>query len=101
MAALPLEAEEKPRPQAVERELNYLQNHRERMDYAAARRAGEPQGSGAMESTCRQYQCRFKRPGQSWSCVGDEGLMCLETFWRNQRWLLLFPHILQGDPRRN
>jgi len=33
--------------------------------------------------------------------VGDEGLMCLETFWRNNRWHLLFPHILHGDPRRN
>lgn len=87
--------------QAVESELNYLESHRERMDYAAARRAGEPQGSGAMESTCRQYQCRFKRPGQFWSCVGDEGLMCLETFWRNRRWHLLFPHIRHGDPRRN
>jgi hypothetical protein len=87
--------------QSVESELKYLESHRERMDYAAARRAGEPQGSGAMESTCRQYQCRFKRPGQFWSCVGDEGLMCLETFWRNNRWHLLFPHILHSDPRRN
>jgi len=87
--------------QAVQAEVNYLESHRERMDYAAARRSGEPQGSGAMESTCRQYQCRFKRPGQFWSCVGDEGLMCLETFWRNNRWQLLFPHILHGDPRRN
>ncbi len=86
---------------AVQWELSYLENHRERMDYAAARRAGEPLGSGAMESTCRQYQCRFKRPGQFWSLVGDEGLMCLETFWRNNRWHLLFPHILHGDPRRN
>ena len=81
--------------------MSYLESHRARMDYAAARRAGEPQGSGAMESTCRQYQCRFKRPGQFWSCAGDEGLMCLETFWRNERWGLLFPHILRGDPRRN
>jgi len=87
--------------QAVEAELKYLESHRKRMDYADARRAGEPLGSGAMESTCRQYQCRFKRPGQFWSCVGDEGLMCLETFWRNNRWHLLFPHILHGDPRRN
>jgi hypothetical protein len=87
--------------QAVECELNYLESHRKRMDYGVARRAGEPQGSGAMESTCRQYQCRFKRPGQFWSCAGDEGLMCLETFWRNHRWHLLFPHILHGDPRRN
>jgi hypothetical protein len=86
---------------SVESEISYLENHRERMDYAAARRAGEPQGSGAMESTCRQYQCRFKRPGQFWSSLGDEGLMCLETFWRNNRWHLLFPHILHVDPRRN
>ena len=91
----------KKKRQAVEAEVSYLERHRGRMDYAAARRAGEPQGSGAMESTCRQYQCRFKRPGQFWSCVGDEGLMCLETFWRNDRWHLLFPHILRGDPRRN
>ena len=87
--------------QAVEAEVSYLESHRERMDYATARRAGEPQGSGAMESTCRQYQCRFKRPGQFWSCAGDEGLMCLETFWRNDRWHLLFPHILSGNPCRN
>jgi hypothetical protein len=87
--------------QAVEAEVSYLESHRDRMDYSAARRAGEPQGSGAMESTCRQYQCRFKRPGQFWSCQGDEGLMCLETFWRNGRWHLLFPHILHGDPGRN
>ncbi len=86
---------------AVQAELNYLESHRERLDYGAARRAGEPQGSGAMESTCRQYQCRFKRPGQFWSCLGDEGLICLETFWRNDRWHLLFPHILHGDPCRN
>src|SRR5512146_2558361 len=50
----------KKKRQAVESELNYLESHRERMDYGAARRAGEPQGSGAIESTCRQYQCRFK-----------------------------------------
>jgi hypothetical protein len=87
--------------QAVQAEVKYLESHRERMDYAAARQAGEPQGSGAMESTCRQYQCRFKRPGQFWSCAGDEGLMCLETFWRNARWHLLFPHILHGDPHKN
>jgi hypothetical protein len=87
--------------QAVESEVSYLETHRHRMDYEAARRAGEPQGSGAMESTCRQYQCRFKRAGQFWSRDGDEGLMCLETFWRNRRWHLLFPHILRGNPHRN
>jgi hypothetical protein len=28
-------------------------------------------------------------------------LMCLETFWRNDRWHLLFPHIRQQDPHKN
>lgn len=73
----------KKKRQAVAEGLAYLESHRERMDYAAARRNGEPEGSGAMESTCRQYQCRFKRPGQFWSRVGDEALMCLDTFWRS------------------
>ena len=89
------------RRRAVQAEVAYLESHRKRMDYGKARRAGEPQGSGAIESTCRQYQCRFKRPGQFWTRTGDEALMCLETFWRNDRWHLLFPHILHGDPRRN
>jgi hypothetical protein len=86
---------------AVQAGLEYLENHRHRLDYATATAAGEPQGSGAMEATCRQYQCRFKRPGQFWSCHGDEALMCLETAWRNHRWHLLFPHSTHGDPSRN
>jgi hypothetical protein len=91
----------KKKRQAVAAELAYLESHQTRMDYAAAHRNGEPEGSGAMESTCRQYQCRFKRPGQFWSRVGDEALMCLDTFWRNDRWHLLFPHIRYQDPRKN
>jgi hypothetical protein len=75
-----------------QRDRLHLKEHQDRMDYRAGRRAGEPIGSGAVEATCRQAQCRFKRPGQFWSCAGDEALLCLETFWRNGRWSLLFPH---------
>ena len=85
----------------VEKEVNYLQTNRERMDYGTAKKRGEPLGSGAMESTCRQYQVRFKRTGQFWSQSGDEALMCLETFRRNGRWHLLFPHSTQCDPSKN
>lgn len=87
--------------QAVEKELNYFHEHQERMDYRAGRRRGEPIGSGAIESTCRQAQCRFKRPGQYWTSQGDEALLCLETFWRNGRWHLLFPHNRQSDNSKN
>lgn len=85
----------------VSREAAYFESHREHLDYSAGAAAGEPIGSGAMESTCRQYQCRFKRPGQFWSKDGDEALLALETFWRNGRWHLLFPHAGRVDPARN
>jgi hypothetical protein len=85
----------------VRTEVAYFRSHEKRMDYRAARRRGEPLGSGAVEATCRQYQCRFKRPGQFWSRTGDEALLALETLWRNGRWHLLFPHASPFDPSRN
>jgi hypothetical protein len=87
--------------ETVQKEVNYFHEHQDRMDYRAGRRRGEPIGSGAIESTCRQTQCRFKRPGQYWSQQGDEALLCLETFWRNGRWHLLFPHNRHLDPSKN
>src|SRR5439155_1527987 len=83
-------------------ERNYLENNRNRLDYKGAKERGEPLGSGAMESTCKQYQVRFHRSGQFWTRQGDEALMCLETFWRNARWSLLFPHVPPDfDPSKN
>lgn len=76
----------------IQNEVAYFKNHQHRMDYGQARERGEPCGSGPVESTCRQYQCRFKRTGQFWTKEGDEALLSVETFWRNDRWSLLFPH---------
>ena len=87
--------------EVVGKEVNYFHQHATRMDYGAGRKRGEPIGSGAVESTCRQAQCRFKRPGQFWTQKGDEALLCLETFWRNGRWHLLFPHNRHLNPARN
>jgi hypothetical protein len=89
-----------PAVATVTREVNYFHEHQQRMDYRAARLAGEPIGSGPVEATCRQAQCRFKRTGQFWTQRGDEALLCLETFWRNHRWHLLFPHS-PFNPARN
>jgi hypothetical protein len=86
--------------QTVAKEVAYFHEHHARMDYRTGQRAGEPIGSGPVEATCRQTQCRFKRPGQFWSKRGDEALLCLEMFWRNDRWLLLFPHT-SFNPARN
>jgi hypothetical protein len=87
--------------EVVQKEVNYFHEHQGRMYYRAGRRRGEPIGSGAIESTGRQTQCRFKRPGQYWTQEGDESLLCLETFWRNGRWYLLFPHNRHLDPAKN
>src|SRR3954466_10924720 len=90
------------RRKAVQVERNYLDNNRNRLDYHQAKEKGEPLGSGAMESTCKQYEGRFHCPGQFWTKKGDEALMCLETFWRNGRWSLLFPHVpADFDPSKN
>jgi hypothetical protein len=91
-----------PRRQSVQAERNYLENNRDRLNYKGAKEKGEPLGSGAMESTGKQYQRRFHCPGQFWTTAGDEALMCLETFWRNGRWSLLFPHVPPHfDPSKN
>ena len=107
-------AELKPRllqaqQEEVQTQIEYFERNAPRMKYKEvldARKAGEegkateeqsqlanhPVGSGAIESACRQYQCRFKRTGQFWTTAGDEALMCLETLWRNGRWHELYPH---------
>lgn len=72
--------------------IEYYQNNQKRMKYKEGRKRNEPVGSGAIESTCRQLQCRMKRCGQFWSTRGDEALLALEMFWRNERWEMLFPH---------
>jgi len=107
-------AELKPRllqaqQKKIQTEIEYFEHNAHRMKYKEvleARKACEegkateeqkrlahrPVGSGAIESACRQYQCRFKRTGQFWTTAGDEALMCLETLWRNGRWHELYPH---------
>lgn len=76
----------------LDKEIGYFTTHQERMDYKQARARGEPVGSGAIESTARQYQTRFKCTGQYWTLEGDESLLALATLKRNERWHLLFPH---------
>ena len=77
--------------EVLERELNYFRNHQDRMDYKTGKARGEPVGSGAIESTCAQYQRRFKLTGQFWSLEGDEAFLALHTLHRNGRWAHLLP----------
>ena len=83
--------------ETLDREIRYFENHKDRMDYKSGKALDQPIGSGAIESTCSQYQCRFKRTGQFWSLDGDEAFLALETLHRNGRWHRLFPHDQQKE----
>ena len=78
--------------EAIAKELAYFEGHKNRMDYKTGKALGQPVGSGAIESTCSQYQRRFKLTGQFWSLAGDEAFLALATLHRNSRWERLFPH---------
>lgn len=82
----------KKQREVIAHELAYFTEHKARMDYKAGKAAGQPVGSGAIESTCSQYQRRFKLTGQFWSLAGDEAFLALATLHRNGRWSRLFPH---------
>jgi hypothetical protein len=91
-----LKAFSKKEREAIAAELHYFEQHKDRMDYKAGKASGQPVGSGAIESTCSQYQRRFKLTGQFWTLAGDEAFLALSTLHRNGRWSRLFPH---DEPR--
>jgi hypothetical protein len=72
--------------QTVQKEKNYFAGQRGRMNYKALADRGWPIGSGAVESACRQSQCRFKRSGQFWTPSGVRHLNALDEARRNGHW---------------
>lgn len=86
-------ARELPIAETVQREARYFESHREHLGYEVKAGRGEPIGSGAMESACKQYQLRFKRPGQFWHPATEEWLLELDNRRRNGRWDSLWPHL--------
>ncbi|OQA12862.1 MAG: hypothetical protein BWY63_03695 [Chloroflexi bacterium ADurb.Bin360] len=70
----------------IESNVQYFTKNKKRLHYARNSRRGCPVGSGAMESTCAQFQDRFKRTGQFWKISGEQALMSLELIRRNSEW---------------
>lgn len=74
------------RGKIVRTEQNYFAGQAGRMNYQEMAARGWPIGSGAVESACRQSQCRFKRPGQFWTEVGLRSLSALVEARHNDHW---------------
>jgi len=57
--------------EAYRKAYNYLNTHREWMDYREYRRQGLPIGSGVTEAACKTvFTQRFKESGMSWKIDG-------------------------------
>jgi hypothetical protein len=70
----------------IKREHAYFAEHAGRMAYRKTQRKGWPIGSGPVESACRSRQCRFKRPGQTWTPIGMRNLGALTEARYNHHW---------------
>lgn len=67
--------------------IKYFDKHRERMRYAAFRKAGMLIGSGAIESVHNWViQARCRLPGMRWSVEGANAMLRLRCAWASGCW---------------
>ena len=74
-------------PPEVKQAINYLWKNRQRMRYAAYRKAGLPISSGTVESAAKTLvQQRMKQAGMRWSRDGAQAMLALRARLLSNRW---------------
>jgi hypothetical protein len=90
-AALTLEGLPDSARKTLQNLYDYLDTHRDHIDYARFKELGLPIGSGLVESACKWLiQQRFKGVGMRWSEEGFNHLLHLRLAWVNGRFDDLF-----------
>jgi hypothetical protein len=87
-------------PEPLHAALTYIDNQRERLRYATARRAGLPIASGSVEATCKTIvTVRFKRTGARWRPAGAQALLGLRALATSSRWTAAVRALVSRLPR--
>jgi hypothetical protein len=84
---------------AYKKAYNYLNNHKEWMDYCEYRRQGLPIGSGVTEAACKTvFTQRFKESGMSWNNDGGKTILVLRLATLSGVWKAVYRKFLQHCP---
>jgi hypothetical protein len=90
--------------EAYEKAYNYLNTHKEWMDYCEYRRQGLPIGSGVTEAACKTvFTQRFKESGMSWKINSGQTILILRLAKLSGVWQAVYHEFLYhcplSDPR--
>ena len=81
--------------EAYRKAYNYLNTHKEWMDYREYRRQGLPIGSGVTEAACKTvFTQRFKESGMSWKIAGGQMILTLRLAKLSGVWKAVYREFL-------
>jgi hypothetical protein len=77
----------KERREALNREVVFFKNNKDRMEYKRYRDNGWPIGSGVIEAACKSIvKCRLCRSGMRWTRAGGQTILSLRSLLKSGRW---------------